>query len=292
MKQRNLFSAAMALLLSTAILAGCAAAPKDAVTSEPPTSSTPAPPGSSGPSKPVEPDTPAQTGTPTPEDDTSFPAQLQLIADSVKTWAVDPDFADDRTGYAVTDLDNNGRLELIAANQGGTGQYTYAFFYEVNKTFTALDPLAYNFPEGDSQPDLMDTDPIPLFWGGTSDAFTYIFRDWGKASAADYWEALWALTLQDGVLAVEPLGTKLISYDPNGGEAALYTNAAGNPITAAEYENFAAAYPDRTQSASVIHWLIFNRGESILTLDADTLLQQLTESCRSSGVTDGLPPAA
>ena len=247
----------------------------------------PAAPGSSGPSKPAEPESPAPS-----EDKLSFPAQLQLIADNVKQWALAPDFADDRTGYAVTDLDNNGQLELIAANQGGTGHYTYAAFYEVNPDGTTLESLAYDFPEGSSQPDLMDTDPIPLFWGGKSGAFTYIFRDWLKATAAEYYESLWALTLQNGTITTEPLGTKETVYG-NDGETVRYTDGKGNSISAAEYENLAAAaYPDHTQSASAIHWLIFNRDASILTLDADTLLKQLTESLNSSGVTDGLQPTA
>ena len=294
----NLLSASASLLLCAAMLAGCAAAPKDAEQKDPPAVSAPAEPGSSGPSQPVEPETPAKTDTPTvvpdtpivpdvptPEDDT-FPTQLQLIADSAKLWALDPDFADDRMGYAVTDLDNNGRLELIAVNQGGTGHYTYASFYEVNSEGTALEPLVYDFPEGDSQPDLMDTDPIPLFWGGQPEAFTYIFRDWLKATAAEYYESLWALTLRDGVITTEPLGAKETVYSTDG-ETVRYTNHSGAPITEQEYEAMAAAtYADRTQHTAAIHWLLFNRGESILSLDADTLLQQLTESCRSSAMTD------
>ena len=94
MNIRNLFSAALALLLCATMLAGCAA-PKDAVTSDPPADSAPAAPGSSGPSKPAEPEPTAPT-----EDKLSFPTQLQLIADNVKQWALAPDFADDRTGYA------------------------------------------------------------------------------------------------------------------------------------------------------------------------------------------------
>ena len=47
--------------------------------------------------------------------------QIAVIADSVETWAVDDEYGTYGVGYAVTDLDRNGRLEVISYVTGGTG---------------------------------------------------------------------------------------------------------------------------------------------------------------------------
>ena len=220
--------------------------------------------------------------------DTGEDAQLRLIADSVEEWAVLFDYADDRVGYAVTDLDGNGRLEVIAAQEGGTGIYTYASFYEVNDTYTALEKLRYDFPEGHSQPDLMDEGAIPLFYGENTGTHIYVFRDWGKSSFYESWVSFWSLTLRDGEITTTPIATRVTEYHDSG-ETHTYTDGSGNTITKGDFVNLTPL--DKTNYTpyhAAIHWILFPRDESILSLDEETLLTRLKESCDNSGITEFL----
>ncbi len=213
--------------------------------------------------------------------DTSEAAQLQLIADSVEDWAVHFDYADDRVGYAVTDLDGNGRLEVIAAQQGGTGNYTYASYYEVNDTCTALEKLRYDVPEGDSQPDIMEDGTIMVFYNPDTGSYTWIFQDFLRATATEYYHIVYGLTSMNGEITTEALATEEKLYTDSG-YTARYTDSSGRPLTRTDFQLIEMnAYRSHTRYYGILQWLRFDRGNSILELDSTTLLHQLTESMQS-----------
>ena len=56
--------------------------------------------------------------------------QKQLIMDNYLLWAYTEPW-DSPWFYTFTDLDHNGRLEVLAAVTEGTGIFTYVHFYEV-----------------------------------------------------------------------------------------------------------------------------------------------------------------
>ena len=55
----------------------------------------------------------------------NYGSQLQLIADNTAVWMGDTELIAEPFFYAVTDLDQNGRLEIIQSSCQGTGLYTY-----------------------------------------------------------------------------------------------------------------------------------------------------------------------
>lgn len=79
--------------------------------------------------------------------------QFNILYNNMKLWNKTSLAAE--YYYTVTDLDGNGRLEIIAAVTQGTGIFTYADFYEVNSSFNGVDELVnpraegegYNYPE-------------------------------------------------------------------------------------------------------------------------------------------------
>ena len=65
--------------------------------------------------------------------------QIHLITDARDIWDLsEPGM--DTVGYMCSDLDGNGRLEILVAESGGTGLYTYTKIYEVNEAKDALVP--------------------------------------------------------------------------------------------------------------------------------------------------------
>ncbi|MBQ6365189.1 MAG: hypothetical protein IJI61_02140 [Oscillospiraceae bacterium] len=64
--------------------------------------------------------------------------QLQVILDNRKMWDLE-DYADPIPGcYAITDLDHNGRVEIISAVNYSSGNLTHLEIHEVNKAMSGL----------------------------------------------------------------------------------------------------------------------------------------------------------
>jgi len=141
----------------------------------------------------------------------SIQAQLKIIASNIDLWAKPEEYANDVYNYAITDLDSNGRLEIIASNSGGTGIYTYSTFYEINEEYNGLTICDYITQEGDSQADIA-VDSVPGFYDSQKGIIYYIFDDLLKNGAAEYYENKRALYLADGQVKEIPLAYKLTIY--------------------------------------------------------------------------------
>ncbi len=75
--------------------------------------------------------TPAPTPAPMPESD-----QRALIERSRNVW--EPDLEYETWFFAITDLDHNGRLELLLASLQGSGLYTWVNVWEGNENYSGL----------------------------------------------------------------------------------------------------------------------------------------------------------
>ena len=102
--------------------------------------------------------------------------QIKLIASKKDTWFTPSD--DHATYYyCVTDLDHNGRLEVISASMQGAGYFTSADFFEVNEACDDL--IECSLPNDDFEgflfPDIITDEPVDVYTDG--DHYTYIFDD-------------------------------------------------------------------------------------------------------------------
>ena len=179
-------------------------------------------------------------------------SQTRVIAENRDMWAGDPDYADDLYQYAVADLDHNGRYEVVVSNMGGTGMYTYSRFYEINENYDGLAECETDFVEGDSQPDLMtgsmggseaptNTASLLKTYMNEQGGFYYAVYDTMKNGAAEYYENVRSLTLQDGKILTTPIAYRTTIYN---GEtpSVTCTDASGNSISEEDYENAADQY--------------------------------------------------
>ena len=179
-------------------------------------------------------------------------SQMRVIAENRDMWAGDPDYADDLYQYAVADLDHNGRYEVVVSNMGGTGMYTYSRFYEINENYDGLAECETDFVEGDSQPDLMtgsmggseaptNTASLLKTYMNEQGAFYYAVYDMTRNGAAEYYENVRSLTLQDGKILTSPIACRTTIYN---GEtpSVTCTDASGNAISEEDYENAAEQY--------------------------------------------------
>ena len=74
--------------------------------------------------------------------------QRALIERSRNVW--EPDLEYETWFSAITDLDHNGRLELLLASLQGSGLYTWVNVWEVNENYSGLTLCPDNTGEGEA----------------------------------------------------------------------------------------------------------------------------------------------
>ncbi len=202
----------------------------------------------------------------------SLNAQLQVIAECRDLWMQAAEYAGDFCQYAVTDLDHNGRYEIIVAEVTGTGIYTYSSFYEVNENYDGLNECETDFVEGDSQPDIV-SDTLETYTDEQGRYF-YAVYDWIRNGAAEYYENVRELTLSDGRISTAPIAYRTTIYD-EGVPTVTCEDADGNAITEEEYESAAENYfVGYSKSTTSIVWQeISELGET-----TEQIVAQLSQS--------------
>lgn len=211
--------------------------------------------------------------------------QMEVIAQKQDMWFGSPDFADEVYQYAVTDLNQDGRYELIVSNRGGTGNYTYSRFFEVNESYDGLVECTTNFQEGDSQVDIM-VESTSAYFDEEAQNFHYIFEDYLKVSAAEYYESIRALTLQGGQIIEENLAgrSEIYTFTEEGqqsGEVSFY-DAAGNALEESDYQTIQdTVFSGMRKYRAFFGWQDMRELEN---LSESELVQRLEESREAFGV--------
>lgn len=229
-------------------------------------------------------DNPPSQGDPisSSSDTMDYDSQLQLIADHAAVWTGDSELVSEPFFYAVTDLDQNGRLEIIQSSCQGTGLYTNSKLWEVDAKGTKLVPCQFPDTEEDSQPDII-ADPDAVYFDETHDCYFYIFRDDIRNGAAEYFQRLVAFSLKDGTVTTTLLAQSHSIYGSNA--ITTYTDADGNTIDENTY-NMAAAktYASLTAMTATIGWTHYSISAQLATLTEPELMDILETSWESFSV--------
>ena len=159
--------------------------------------------------------------------------QLDLIADHADIWSLSYDF-NLPWGYTVTDLDHNGRYEIISASVQGTGFYTDIKIFEVSEDGTSLNEVEQERPDYDSAPDIM-TDRVKVFHDADAGRFYYIFTDMIRNGYAEFYENKRAVRLEDGVWKETALAYKSVLFSDPEHSTESYKDASGAEITEEAY---------------------------------------------------------
>lgn len=122
--------------------------------------------------------------------------QIEFLAANYELWKAENE--SDWWGYAITDLDQNGRLEVVTSEDHGTGHYKTTSIWEVTSSFDNLvvcgqgrscdvDVLEYLATYGGPQPcgplitPLLYSSNEPqtysVYYDSKADFYHYIFRD-------------------------------------------------------------------------------------------------------------------
>ena len=178
--------------------------------------------------------------------------QLNLILDNKNLWYKDTEL--DKYSYAVTDLDQNGRMEIISSICQGSGINTYTEIYEVNESMDGFNLCESDLAEFDSQADIIKNQFV-VFYDNANKEYHYIFDDLTKNGAAEYYENKRDFYLSDGKISERYLVRKASIYQDEVSDV-TYTDLNNNVITEEEYNNFENEFFSSFEKMMVnIEWL-------------------------------------
>ena len=130
--------------------------------------------------------------------------------------------------YAVTDLNHNSCLEVIAASLHAN-YATNVKIWELKADGSAFQELKVSVPEDESFPDLI-ADSADTYHDTATDTWAYIFHDKLVLSEQDVYTVICTVSLKDGVLAFNQLAIEHAEA-ANGRVNTSYTDNSGFPIS-------------------------------------------------------------
>ena len=185
--------------------------------------------------------------------------RVQVIADYINTWKFDKSAYEGKNpvyDYCITDLDQNGRIELITSVEvpvtGNSGVYeTVIKYYELNEEATALFPLE-RVSDSDSQPDVrqiidrvntVDANGCYRYVDKSSNRCYYIFCDksveYNEDGTKNNYESRVAISINKGKVYEETLATYKILRERGKDAVEVYVDASGKTITKEQFDNIA-----------------------------------------------------
>lgn len=176
------------------------------------------------------------TEEPTTEEQTSmepelaYEDQIAFLAANYSQWVkTDPAVP---YSYAVTDLDRNGRLEVVASVCMGTGFFTYTDIWEINESFNGLTHSM--FSDGDeSRPDIIEPSLTAYEREG---GYYYIVMDYIRSGYAYNAETVFSFRYQAGACVSDLLAYRETEVTADYEELTAYYTADGQEISEAEFE--------------------------------------------------------
>ena len=194
--------------------------------------------------------------------DESTAEQIYLILaqfDSLKQ-----DGGSDAWLYAVTDLDHNGRLELIAAPaQGGIQPCVWEAGTD-GKTLSACTISR----TGDQPFPAITVNNADTYYDQASDTWHYAFNAHREVSANEVYDSKCAVSLVNGAVSSEVFATAHSTFSNNAVNVA-YTGKDGAAITGDAFNAAAdAAYPGTVKCSTNFYWFHASEANASRLMDS------------------------
>lgn len=216
-----------------------------------------------------------ETEAPTAADLSSPQEQIKLLMSQVALWQVPSEGASETCYYAVTDLDRNGRLEILAASTQGTGIYTYGTVHEVSADYTDVQECMTPCKEDKDLPEII-MDSTPAAYDADAGCYDYLFTNDTRNGAAEHYQSIVAVRLQDGVLTCTTLANSYDHWIDEGQEEHEYAIPSGDSFMQVSAEQYASTMSDyqaeRQGFTANFKWFTFEEevNEAVLTSSWET----------------------
>ncbi|MBR1862418.1 MAG: hypothetical protein IJ796_11285 [Lachnospiraceae bacterium] len=177
------------------------------------------------------------SGDSTPEAfDMDYQKQIDLLYSAKDEWIYEEGGDDGYHYYAITDLDSNGRLEIIALVSAyiDGSEYTQYTIHEVNESGDGIEPVVNDIKAGVSMPDLLNNNCVACAIDKDSKALGYIFTDVVSDTIGKSSETKLLVTISDGRMHNEAVAYANYTYGDQE-TTSTFMDADANFITEDEY---------------------------------------------------------
>jgi len=183
-------------------------------------------------------------------------AQLNLIYSNFSTFR-QQDTEGKNWSYAVTDLDRNGWLEVVAASRHEADWSTDLKFWEVSEDGASFEECGVVVGKDESFPDMI-ADNADTFYDEAADTWHYLFYDNIVVSGQEAYAVKCSVTKKNSELTFEQYATQCVEVK-NGQTLVSFTDNDGNPISQDAYNaSGVSAFPDRDRSSTNLDWFAFS----------------------------------
>ena len=213
------------------------------------------------------------------EDLSEYDEQIDIIAQNIELWTESKDYADDLIQFAITDLDKNGRLEVVFTQMGGSGRFSYNSFFEIDEKLSTLKKCSFKGENDYSEADLSLSDEVDVYYDNKTEKFFYIVTDELKISPNEYFEGIYAISLKDGEIEEDYIASKNIFYDyeNDNEEVITYSDKFQNFITKDEYDSVANNFYNGLEKSTLkLNWKDVSEIENIT--DENSIINILKSS--------------
>ena len=255
----NKFKKTVSLILIVIMLASLAACGAKST----PTAEAQAAPVPTGATEAAEATSGTISAEVTPDPDAEvIDAQLELLFEEMSVW--NQDAKDEVWEYTVTDLDHNGRLELIAALNDPDERTTKVKIWEIGKNGKALDECVVQDTEG-FFPDIV-TENTDTVYTAKSDEWAYFFYDNtlidGGAKTIKC-----SVRLKNGELGVTEYAYETALTDDEGKTKVSHTDLNGVEISAEAYNDAGIkGFTGAMRGSTNLDWFAAGEAEDITRL--------------------------
>lgn len=167
---------------------------------------------------------------PVPAQGVDYAAQLRCIAQNQTMWfSMDADVQGDMW-YSVTDLDRNGRLEIIRGHQLDDSRGRSVTAFQVDEYASGLEPLEVSYGSGILlSPDIVNK-PLSGYYDGENLYYLVEQNSCGMEGYA-------MMSIQGDTLLIEAIAVKQTVRGLYGGTEITYSDGRFDPITEQEFED-------------------------------------------------------
>lgn len=207
---------------------------------------------------------------PTPTPAPAVEEQLAVLSEKLGSLENEIDWLSYEAGtqYAVTDLDGNGRLELVFSSMQGSGLFTYSYYYEVNEVGDGVAQWVQNTQEDMSEPDIGVYDVT--VYTDDSGARHYLFDDYIRNGYAENGTTRYAVVYGGGKIEYDPIAYRYAVYnDEKQDFDTTYTDAISNAITEEAFNAIGdTVFADMSKQTAHIGWASYSEWAAAPSADA------------------------
>lgn len=144
----------------------------------------------------------------------NYEEQLDIILEKKDVWKLNESYSGDfceavdlanSSGFAVTDLDEDGYLEIIKSGYLGSGHYSVNFIYELTDDGNMIEWNISEFEKYDSQPDLYFLDNVSKHEDDSGKTY-YIVEDLIKDGTAFTENRYFSMKIENNKVELDMLG--------------------------------------------------------------------------------------